>query len=194
MRENVILSRHFNLLILLLLHNSAPIHSYESAFIVCACLCLSACAFVWRRRLSSINFKKYARETVIQTQSPTYKLIHGDEDEPPKRARPPPTSPFDKSNEPPPPTTVFGRPKQAPAPAAAPAKPPQQGESGDLSLAQPLHPHSSLVVFFFAPTKHPLSLLHSPLPPWLRQCAASAVPSVEWCALHAHLPPPHPDS
>lgn len=97
---------------------------------VCVCLRVHLCGGG-----SSINFKKYARETVIQTQSPTYKLIHGDEDEPPKRARPPPASPFDKSNEPPPPTTVFGRPKHAPAPAVAPAKPPQQGESGDLSLA-----------------------------------------------------------
>ncbi|KAK8745651.1 hypothetical protein OTU49_000303, partial [Cherax quadricarinatus] len=73
-----------------------------------------------------INFKKFARETVIQTESPTYKLIHGDGEDTPKKSRPPPVSPFDK--EAPPPAPLFPRPKPASKPApAAPAQSPQQG-------------------------------------------------------------------
>ena len=103
---------------------------------VCVCICVTS-----RLRGNSINFKKFHKETVIQVDSPTYKLIHGDLEDAPKKPRPPPASPFDKANQPPPPVASFQRVKgpvpptpQAPAAAPAPApQPPQQGggESGD---------------------------------------------------------------
>nr|XP_045620911.1 PDZ and LIM domain protein Zasp-like isoform X23 [Procambarus clarkii] len=80
-----------------------------------------------------INFKKYARETVIQTESPTYKLIHGDGEEAQKKARPPPISPFDK--EAPPPAPLFSRQKPASKPAPAAPAPPQQGGQSDSPLS-----------------------------------------------------------
>ncbi|KAG7177052.1 PDZ and LIM domain protein Zasp-like [Homarus americanus] len=87
---------------------------------------LSAQAEVLGKGCLGINFKKYARETVIQTESPTYKLIHGDGDDAPKKPRPPPVSSFDKEAQAPAPT--FPRPKPASRPApATPAQPPQQG-------------------------------------------------------------------
>ncbi|KAK8745656.1 hypothetical protein OTU49_000303 [Cherax quadricarinatus] len=86
-----------------------------------------------------INFKKFARETVIQTESPTYKLIHGDGEDTPKKSRPPPVSPFDK--EAPPPAPLFPRPKPASKPApAAPAQSPQQGgQSGYYNINEKLY-------------------------------------------------------
>ncbi|XP_042224290.1 PDZ and LIM domain protein Zasp-like isoform X3 [Homarus americanus] len=91
---------------------------------------LSAQAEVLGKGCLGINFKKYARETVIQTESPTYKLIHGDGDDAPKKPRPPPVSSFDKEAQAPAPT--FPRPKPASRPApATPAQPPQQGGKSD---------------------------------------------------------------
>ncbi|XP_050721374.1 PDZ and LIM domain protein Zasp-like isoform X19 [Eriocheir sinensis] len=86
---------------------------------------LSAQAEVLGKGCLGINFKKYDREAVIQTESPTYKLIHGDLDDAPK-SRPPPKLPFIEAE----PPSEFPRLKPAatrPAMPAAHPAPPQQG-------------------------------------------------------------------
>lgn len=136
---------------------------------VCMCILLLWLATHW-----SINFKKYQRETVIQVDSPTYKLIHGDEAEAPKKSRPPPLEKEPES------TPVFPRlkPTGKVAAPAAPAQPPQQGgQSGD---APPLH---SSAPFFTQHLCYPSAVVefHLLCPSWCWYAY--------WSAMHVSQPP-----
>lgn len=118
---------------------------------VCVSVCLCMC------RECSINFKKYDREAVIQTESPTYKLIHGDLDDAPK-SRPPPKLPFIEAE----PPSEFPRLKPTASRPAMPASQPAPNQPGDhrrpvskhyslswFSLGVPVCPACSHTPFFF---------------------------------------------
>lgn len=123
---------------------------------VCASVCVSCVS--GRAGVCSINFQKYARETVIQTESPTYKLIHGDQDDT-KKSRPPPRPFFDKESEPVP---EFPKPKPAaakpPQPAAQQPAAQQPGDQPAAPMSPPLWCFPLVVVVLV------LLLLASPSP------------------------------